>query len=73
MLAGELTDLWSKGLPPLEIGRYGQKIASITPSDVESAGRTYFPASRMSVVAVGEETIIRNSLAPFGLTISLAP
>jgi zinc protease len=72
-LAGELADLWSKGLPPLEIGRYGQKIASITPSDVESAGRTYFPASRMSVVAVGEETIIRNSLAPFGLTISLAP
>lgn len=72
-VAAELVDLWSKSLPPREIARYGKNIGAITAADVESVSRKYFAASRMSIVAVGEETIIRNSLFSFGLPINSAP
>jgi zinc protease len=72
-VAAILADLWSKGLSALEIARYDKKIGAVTAADVESVSRKYFAASRMSVVAVGEETIIRNSLSPFGLSINFAP
>jgi len=35
--------------------------------DVDSAARKYFPASRMTIVAVGEEKVIHDALEPFGL------
>jgi zinc protease len=72
-VAGELADLWTRGLPPEEIGNYGKKIASITADEVNAAAKKYFPASRTSVVAVGEEKVIREALAPFGLPLHPAP
>jgi predicted Zn-dependent peptidase len=72
-VAGELANLWSNGLPPDEIGNYGKKIANASTADVDAAARKYYPASRMTVVAVGEEKVIRDSLAPFGLPIQPAP
>ena len=72
-VAGELADLWTRGLPPEEIGNYGKKIAAITSDDVNAAAKKYFPASRTSVVAVGEEKVIREALAPFGLPLHPAP
>jgi zinc protease len=72
-VAGELADLWTRGLPPEEIGEYGKKIATITLEDVNAAAKKYFPASRASVVAVGEEKVIREALAPFGLPVHPAP
>ena len=72
-VARELADLWSYDLPPEEIGAEGQKINSVTAADVDAAARKYFSASRSAVVTVGEEKIIREALAPFGLPIRPAP
>ncbi len=72
-VAEELATLWGYGLPPDEIGNYNKKIEKISTADVDGAARKYFPASRMTVVAVGEEKVIRDSLAPFGLPIQPAP
>jgi zinc protease len=72
-VAGELADLWTRGLPPEEIGNYGKKITAITADDVDAAAKKYFPASRVSIIAVGEEKVIREALAPFGLPINPAP
>jgi zinc protease len=70
-VAGELASLWVDGLTPEEIGIYGQKVASTTPEQVDAAARKYFPASRAAVVAVGEEKVVRDALAPFGLPIEV--
>jgi zinc protease len=72
-VAEELASLWTDGLPPDEIGIYGKKIEKVSASDVDAAAQKYFPASRMTIVAVGEEKVIRESLAPFGLPIQPAP
>jgi zinc protease len=72
-VAGELATLWVQGLPPAEIGAYGQKISAMTAADVEAASRKYFPAYRSAVIVVGEEKVIRDALAPFGLPINSVP
>src|SRR5258708_23569146 len=72
-VAGELADLWMRGLPPEEIGNYGRKVAAITADEVNAAAKKYFPAAHFSVVAVGEEKVIREALAPFGLPMGPAP
>jgi zinc protease len=72
-VAGELASLWIQGLPPSEIGAYGQKISAMTAADVDAVASKYFPASRTAIVAVGEEKVIRDALAPFGLPITPAP
>jgi zinc protease len=72
-LAAELAGLWGDGLTPDEIGNYGKKIAGVSAADADAAAKRYFPASRMTIVAVGEEKVLRDSLAPFGLPISPAP
>jgi zinc protease len=66
-VARSLANLWIDSLPPEELGRQTEKIAAVKPEDVEAAGRKYYPAWRMTVVAVGEEKVIRDELAPFGL------
>ena len=58
--------LWISDLPPEELGEQSHKIESVTLEDVEKASRKYFPVSRMTV-AVGEENVVREQLAPFGL------
>jgi len=62
-----LARLWSESLPPAELWLAGTKIEHVSPADVEAAGRKYFPMSRMTMVAVGDEKVIKDSLAPFGL------
>ena len=68
-VASELADIWGNGLPPEEIGIYGQKVASTTSIDVDAAARKYFPAARDAIVAVGEEKVIREALAPFAIPV----
>jgi zinc protease len=66
-VARSLANLWIDSLPPEELGRQTEKIAAVKPEDVEAAGRKYYPAWRMTVVTVGEEKVIKDELAPFGL------
>jgi zinc protease len=72
-VARQLANLWIDSLPPEELELQGQKIQKVTPQDVQAAGRAYFPAWRMTVVAVGEEQVIKDELAPFGLEFQKAP
>jgi zinc protease len=68
-VAGELANLWVLDLPPEEIGAYGQKVASITAAQVDTAARKYFPASRAAIVVVGEEKIVRDAFELYGLRV----
>jgi zinc protease len=68
-VALQLVNLWGNDLPPGEIGIYGQKVANTTAIEVDAAAKKYFPASRAAVVAVGEEQVVRDALAPFGLPV----
>lgn len=69
----ELANLWLKGLPPEEIGTYGRKVAATTADEVDAAARKYFSAARATIVAVGEEKVIRDALAPFDIPIQTVP
>jgi zinc protease len=68
-VASELADNWIDGLPPEEIGIYGEKIDKTTIAEVDAAALKYFPAARTATVVVGEEQVIRKALSPFGLPI----
>ena len=72
-VARAVASLWVDGLPSETLSLYGQKIGKVTAADVDAAAQKYFPASRMTVVAVGEEKLIRDSLAPYGIPIQPAP
>jgi zinc protease len=68
-VASELANQWIFGLGPDAIAASNQKIDATTVDDVNRVARKYFPASHMTVVAVGEEKVIRDAVAPFGLPI----
>ena len=68
-VARQLAAVWAAGLPPEELELEGERIQKVTAEDVAQVGRKYFSASRQTIVAVGEEKVIREELAPFGLTI----
>lgn len=68
-VATQLATLWSYGLPPEELGLESERIQKVTPEDVQAVGKKYFPASRQTIVAVGERKVIQEQLAPFGLAI----
>lgn len=72
-VARELAGLWILGLPPEEIGAESKKVTETTAADVDAAAKKYFPASRMAIVAVGEESVVKEALAPFGLTVQPGP
>ncbi len=68
-LSAQLAGIWVDGLPPEEIGIYGQKIAKTTSAEVDAAAKRYFPAHRMTIVAVGEDKVVREALEPLGIPI----
>ena len=72
-VARELASLWVLGLPPEQLGAEGQKVKATTAADVDAAARKYFPASRMTIVAVGEDSVVKEALAPFSWTVRSAP
>ncbi len=66
-VALRLVGFWKHGQQPEELWKSSQKIESASPADIENAGKKYFGASHMNVVAVGDEKVIKDSLAPFGV------
>jgi predicted Zn-dependent peptidase len=72
-VARELARLWVFGLPPEELGAESERIQKVTAKDVEAMGGKYFPGARQTIVAVGEEKVIKEQLAPFGLEEKPAP
>jgi zinc protease len=72
-LAGELASLWVDGLPPHDIAKESEKIDKATAADVTAVAKKYFGAARSTVIAVGEEKVVREELQSFGLQIKPAP
>jgi zinc protease len=68
-----LSQLWINGLPPEQLGREGENIEKVNIADVERIGRKYFPASQMTIVAIGDEQVIKQQLSIFGLAIKTQP
>jgi zinc protease len=68
-----LARLWIDSLPPEEIENQTRQVESLKREDVQAAGRKYFPAWRTTVIAVGEEKVIKDELTPFGLEFQKAP
>jgi predicted Zn-dependent peptidase len=68
-VAGQLGLLWVYGLPPEALGQDSADIQKVTALEAAAAGRKYFSAARQTIVAVGEEKVVREQLAPFGLTL----
>lgn len=61
-----LANLWVDSLPSNELARQSAAIEKVNAEDVQRVGKKFYPAWRMSVVAVGEEKVIRDELGPFG-------
>jgi len=72
-VAGQLGLLWVYGMPPEALGQDSADIQKVTAQEVATAARKYFPAARQTIVAVGEEKVVRDQLAPFGLAIQSGP
>jgi len=72
-VAQELASLWVRGLPPEELSRQTENILKVNGKDVVKVARKYFPAPRQTMVAVGEESLIREELAPLGVELKPAP
>jgi zinc protease len=68
-LARRLATLWAAGLEPDQIGIFGRKVGNATTADVDAAARKYFLAYRTAIIAVGEEKVIREAVAPLGLPV----
>jgi predicted Zn-dependent peptidase len=66
-VANQLASLWVNDLPPEELGAESEKIQKVAVKDVDAVGAKYFPAFRQTIVAVGEEKVVRQQVAPFGL------
>jgi zinc protease len=72
-LTNQFCDLWSKGLPADALEQQGAQILKVTLDDVAKIGREYFPASKQTIVMVGDKKVIADQVAPFGLQIEPAP
>ena len=70
-VAGQLADNWMDGLPADQISIEGEQVQKVTSGEVDAAAQKYFPAMRMTIVAVGEENVIRKAFAPFGIPIQV--
>ncbi|MGH9469415.1 MAG: M16 family metallopeptidase [Terriglobia bacterium] len=72
-VAAKLASLWVNALPPSEIGAESEKLQQVTAEQVEGAGARYFAAHRQTIVAVGDEKVLRQQLAPLGIPLKPAP
>jgi zinc protease len=72
-LASDLANLWINGLPAEEIARHSEKLEKSSAADVSAAAKKYFAAAHATVIAVGEEKVVRQELEPFALEIHPTP
>jgi zinc protease len=72
-VARELARLWVFNLPPDELGLESERIQKVTTKDLDAVSAKYFPAARQTIVAVGEDKVMKEQLAPFELEMKPAP
>ena len=69
-MSRELANLWVNDLPPARLAEESLTILKGTEKDVAAVGRKYYSAARTTIVAVGQENVIQEQLAIFGLPIN---
>jgi predicted Zn-dependent peptidase len=72
-LASQFCSLWSVGLVPADLERENAEILKVTLDDVVMIGRKYFPASKQTIVMVGDRKAISEQVEPFGEELQPAP
>jgi predicted Zn-dependent peptidase len=60
-----LASAWTKGQPAESLAAWVPQIQAVTAADVKKAARTYLNPRDFTVVAVGDEALIKEELAPF--------
>jgi zinc protease len=65
--ASEYSSLWLDGMDAGALAESLRKLEAIQLEEVEAAARKYFQASHMAIIAVGDEKVIHEQLAPFAL------
>jgi zinc protease len=60
-----LASAWTKGQPAESLAAWVPQIQAVTAAGVKKAARTYLNPRDFTVVAVGNEALIKDELAPF--------
>jgi zinc protease len=72
-MADILGDFWLQDIPSDFLETKMEITERATTADVQRVAATYLAPNRMTVVAVGEKTVIKDQLQPFGMPILDAP
>ena len=72
-VALRLANLWVDGLDSQFIRKDADGIMSSTSSQVQQASSHYFVPEKMTVITVGEDKVVHDQFAPFGIPVVPAP
>ncbi len=65
-IISQLSFLDLHGLPEDYLETYVQRIHALTPQDVQRIARTYLQDERMTIVVVGDRSVIEEQVRPYG-------
>jgi zinc protease len=65
-MLGYYTTRWLYKLPVDYWDKYPERVMAVTPAQVQAASQRYLAADRLQIVAVGDASKIRDSLAKYG-------
>lgn len=72
-VARQLAEYWSEDMPPDTLDREITGVQKATAADIQRIAAKYMNPQRMTVIAVGERSVIEQQLKPFGIPIVPAP
>ncbi|HXH28707.1 MAG TPA: pitrilysin family protein, partial [Candidatus Polarisedimenticolia bacterium] len=72
-VARTLAANWVDGLPPEALGDFVPRIKAVTADQVRAIGVSVYPSAAQTVVLVGDGTVIKKELQPFGTPVALEP
>jgi predicted Zn-dependent peptidase len=65
-IVGQLRFVDLYGLPADWLRNYVQRVEALEPADVTRIARKYLDPSKMTLVVVGDRSVVQDSLKPFG-------
>jgi zinc protease len=65
-ILGQLAFLDLHGLPRTYLTGYVQRVHAVTPADVQRVARTYLPEDQLTIVVVGDRSVVEEQLRAFG-------
>lgn len=65
-ILGQLSFLDLHGLPRSYLTSYVERVYAVTPEDVQRVAREALPAGEMTIVVVGDRSVVEEQVQPFG-------